>query len=431
MNEYIVHLSFRNPTFIISDIVATCQTYSVHVEFDKDSLKLGKQPPSAFIILKFHSDEDAILIASHCISIRTISKYLYSADDFPSIVEFCKGFEHHINDGTFAVRVETHNKRIKQEQSLPLINQLIPALRLTSKVDLKNPNTRIMLFIQYSEKEEETEPQKFFLGIKLADGIPDFPDQFTLKKRKFINKTSMEATVALHSAVQGLAQPGKIIYDPFCGSGSLLVACASLGANVFGSDLDFKSMTEQGYREEKTTSILSNFEQYKLTHKFIGLIQLDFLENKIRNPQLDAIVTDPPYGIREKAVAIGETQVSPLYPLLLRLYEFAAKNLRIGGRLVYWLPCGYDLDEENDLPKHPSLKLISNCQQYLTSRYCRHLLTYEKTCESDEKVQFSNFEASWLKVYELVYAPNEIKDRKLRKKHLKAMKKEASQKAKE
>ena len=32
-------------------------------------------------------------------------------------------------------------------------------------------------------------------------------------------------------------------------------------------------------------------------------------------------------------------------------------------------------------------------------------------------------EASWLKVDELVYAPNEIKDKKLRKKQLKDLKK--------
>ena len=263
------------------------------------------------------------------------------------------------------------------------------------------------------------------LGTKLCDGISDMPDQFTLKKRVFINKTSMEAGVAILSAVQALASKGKIIYDPFCGSGSLLIACASLGAYVFGSDLDFKAMTEQGYRKE-STSIYSNFEQYHLTKNFIGLMQLDFMQDKIRNPQLDAIVTDPPYGIREKIIA-GEQKLSPLYPLLLRLYEFSAKNLKVGGRLVYWLPCGYDLNEENDLPKHPALKLISNSQQYLTSRYCRHLLTYEKTCESDAKVEFSNMDASWLKVDELVYAPNEIKDKKLRKKQLKDMKKKVAE----
>ena len=151
MNDYIAYVPFRYPTFIISDIIATCQTYSVHMEFAEKSLKIGKQPPSAFIKIRFQNDEDAKLVASHCISIRSISKYICEGDDFSSIVDFCKTYEHQINEGTFGIKIETQNKKIKQEQSLPLINQLIPALRLTSKVDLKNPDTRIMLFIQYSE----------------------------------------------------------------------------------------------------------------------------------------------------------------------------------------------------------------------------------------------------------------------------------------
>ena len=428
MNEYVAHLSFRNPTFAIADIIGTAQTYSVAIELG-EKLQIGKDPETFFVKLKFPTDEDAALVASHCISIRSISRYWFSAKKFSDILEFCEKHEHNINDGTFAIRIETQNKKLKHEQSLEYINQLISALKITSKVDIKNAKTKLMLFIEFdSDVQKQEEPKFIYIGTKLCEGIPDFPDQFTLKKRKFINKTSMEAALAIHSAVQGLASKGKIIYDPFCGSGSLMVACASLGAYVFGSDLDFGAMTVQGYKEEKKTSVYSNFEQYNLKKNFLGLIQTDFLKDMIRNTQLDAIVTDPPYGIRERAVA--DSELSPLCPLLLHLYEFAAKHLKVGGRLVYWLPCGYDLDTDKDLPKHPALKLISNCQQHLTSRYCRHLITLEKTANINAKVEFSNYEASWLKVYQLVFAPNEVKDRKERKKNLKEKKRIERQKNK-
>jgi tRNA (guanine10-N2)-methyltransferase len=36
--------------------------------------------------------------------------------------------------------------------------------------------------------------------------------------------------------------PGKIIYDPFAGTGSLLYAVAHWGAYVFGSDIDGRQM---------------------------------------------------------------------------------------------------------------------------------------------------------------------------------------------
>jgi hypothetical protein len=44
----------------------------------------------------------------------------------------------------------------------------------------------------------------------------------------------------LHTVSQGLCKPGSLVYDPFVGTGSLIVACAHFGSYVIGSDLDWK-----------------------------------------------------------------------------------------------------------------------------------------------------------------------------------------------
>ena len=62
------------------------------------------------------------------------------------------------------------------------------------------------------------------------------------------------------------------------------------------------------------------------------------------------------------------------------LVEFSARCLRIGGRLVYCLPVMYDFTEE-DLPQHPQLRLITSCEQPLTSKYGRRFITMEKVEE--------------------------------------------------
>lgn len=48
----------------------------------------------------------------------------------------------------------------------------------------------------------------------------------------------MEAGVSLVMANMAKAGPGKIIYDPFVGTGSMLYTAAHFGAYVFGSDID-------------------------------------------------------------------------------------------------------------------------------------------------------------------------------------------------
>lgn len=85
----------------------------------------------------------------------------------------------------------------------------------------------------------------------------------------------------------------------------------------------------------------------------------------------DAIVCDPPYGIRAGARKAGsrksdvkvvptdirvkhipQTQPYAVEDVLVDLLDLAAQNLRLGGRLVFLLPCTYDF-EDNDLPSHP------------------------------------------------------------------------------
>ncbi len=41
-------------------------------------------------------------------------------------------------------------------------------------------------------------------------------------------------------ANQALIKPGSIVWDPFVGTGSIIVAAAHYGAHVYGSDIDYR-----------------------------------------------------------------------------------------------------------------------------------------------------------------------------------------------
>lgn len=436
LKRYCFYVSLRNPNFVVSDFIATAQSLNIHMEFEDKTMKIGVAPTNFFTVLLFNSDEDAIAFAQRSIVTKYVSRLYFDGEDFESILAFTDKFEHTINDGTFSISIDSYGRKIPKDLRLSYINRLIPSLRITSKVNLKNPDTELTLYVRLiPEAKSEITSERYFFGKKLCDGAFMLPDKYTLKERKFINKTSMESSVALLACNQGLCSKGKIMFDPFCGSGSLLIAGAALGAHVLGSDYDMKSMTQHGPEAKEDVSIPANFAQYNLTEKFIGILRLDFMSDNIRYdkmPPLDAIVTDPPYGIREK---IRTDAPTPLLPLLLRLYEVAAKVLKVGGRLVYWIPTGYDFDSEKELPKQKALRLISDSQQDLMSRYCRHLITLEKISGKEEdvnaKVEFVPGNQSFLMVRKLVFNDRSNPEGFLRKESRKVRRKLQKQAKKE
>ena len=60
------------------------------------------------------------------------------------------------------------------------------------------------------------------------------------------------------------------------------------------------------------------------------------------------------------------------------LLDLSAQLLRAGGRLVYFLPAAPEIYSEAEVPGHPALALVANCEQVLNARYSRRLITMRK-----------------------------------------------------
>lgn len=100
----------------------------------------------------------------------------------------------------------------------------------------------------------------------------------------------MDSELSLIMANQALCGPGKLVYDPFVGTGSFLMTCAHFGAMTLGSDIDGRQIRGKGQ-----AGVHSNSEQYGLKGRVLDTLVFDVCHapwRKFNGGLFDAIVTD-------------------------------------------------------------------------------------------------------------------------------------------
>lgn len=143
-----------------------------------------------------------------------------------------------------------------------------------------------------------------------------FYSRYSLKLRPYLGPTSTDHELALLMANQGQVSEGDFVYDPFVGTGSIATALQHFGAFVFGSDLDIRVVKGYGVGRKNYNKIegLEKIEKFDINTNFkhYGLPIPDFWVQDMNTPMLatnrplfDAIVCDPPYGVRARTHTVG------------------------------------------------------------------------------------------------------------------------------
>lgn len=82
-----------------------------------------------------------------------------------------------------------------------------------------------------------------YFGIELGRNhiaTAKFNYKYELRKRIYLGPTSTDNDLAFMMCNQALVQEGSLVFDPFVGTGSLLIPPASKKAHIFGSELDIR-----------------------------------------------------------------------------------------------------------------------------------------------------------------------------------------------
>ncbi|XP_014348366.1 tRNA (guanine(10)-N2)-methyltransferase homolog isoform X2 [Latimeria chalumnae] len=336
-------------------------------------------------------------------------------------------------DSTYKINVYTFNKTLKHQERIARIDAL-EFLPFQGKVNLKSPEHVFWLLEDYGNDPNSVpeEPYSVYFGRWIADGQRELIGSYSVKKRHFIGNTSMDACLSFIMANHGRVKANDLVFDPFVGTGGLLVSSAHFGAYVCGTDIDYNTVHGLGKASRKNQkwrgpdeNIRANLRQYNLENSYIDVLVSDASKTIWKKRSLfDAIITDPPYGIRESTRKTGshkeitkpaedyiESHVPAslayhLSDIFIDLLNLAAKCLLMGGRLVYWLPVYRPEYTEEIIPQHPCLKLISNCEQTLSSHTSRRLITMEKVKEFENNFQCERPLLGWKGERELLHSSN-------------------------
>ncbi|RNF00546.1 putative methyltransferase [Trypanosoma rangeli] len=352
------------------------------------------------------------------------------------------------------VRVETIGRRYTVEEKSALAARVGAALQLPCEASVpraaEQPPHRVAVVIEHAlENAPAGAPaswqpcgrvQCVFCGVPVAESARQrLLATYDLRRRPYIGTTSMPPELAFVAVHMAKVRRGAYVLDPFCGTGSILVAAAHYGAVTLGADADGRVMRSGSLRyrasrqqqqqqdavwrshtqealvragisaaEAAAPSMWTNFKLYGLTAP--DRVRLNFatwrsalrpcnVDDGAQRSMtghgaedrgfLDAIVTDPPYGIREPrkkaerppgALVAGADELAtyPVSSITLDLLLFAAEALVLGGRLVFWYPTTAQYTDD-ELPTHPSLRLVCDMPQRISLKVVRRLVVLEKT----------------------------------------------------
>ncbi|KAJ1919147.1 hypothetical protein H4219_002196 [Mycoemilia scoparia] len=427
--KFLIHFAQIHTDFRIAELESLARLNGINVDLHKGSPDLS----SPYLVVELQSIDEAKKLIERSILVKEICEYWAEGKTYEELFEKIKQNPERnmlYKKDSFKFNVDVFGGSNTEEEKLRKINNF-SFLPFKGPIDLKKPNQEFMVYENYGDVDSpggrSSEPKVIYFGRRIASSSRyEMIKKFTLKQRKYLGTTSMDAELSLVMANQALARPGTLMYDPFVGTGSMMLTCAEFGSYTMGSDIDGRQIRgTAGYRKG-INGIKANIDQYKLSHRILGNVVFDICQNPWRAMDLykdsgwiDLIVTDPPYGVRAGAKKLGRrngtvedysfkivdgvenhkrkdyyppTVAYEMEDVVVDLLEFAAKMLVVRGRLVYWIPTVTEEYQLDDIPIHPALELVANSEQPFGS-WSRRLITMEKIrewSEADSKVYNTN-----------------------------------------
>lgn len=410
MNRFLVYFANELIPFRWPEIDGIVSMYNLSIKWREKTVK-------PFAIVELASETDIRILCSRSMLIKSAHELWCEATTktklFQDLIDspLTRMPQFAGVDRSFKITVETFNRKITTVEKVMKIEEM-DFLPFEGPIDLKNPDNNFS-FIEHYPRQQNSDtygdlPDEYFFGRFICRSGKRYEvHKFNLRERKFISNTSMDPKLSTIMANIAQIRSGDVVLDPFVGSGSILVGAADMGAVVFGSDIDYKLLfglsrpsRPNVKKREADETLMGNLLQYSLSSQFGDIILTDASRPVFRESfKFDAIICDPPYGIREACERVGTDKKDYKVPdeLLARhfpskvrytlkdiirdLLNFGCRSLHVGSHLVFWIPIFKNNEGEiidaQDL-SHGCMRQVCACEQELTRNTSRVLICMQK-----------------------------------------------------
>ncbi|GFE55590.1 hypothetical protein BaOVIS_029940 [Babesia ovis] len=329
--------------------------------------RVNKNKQNVFFYANVPSVETAIAIFDRSILMRSVIDVWTEGQKYAEILREIQQNHRqrlvdHLIGKRWCAKFNCFNSKNDQMRHIAILQQMSEILDVAGKVDIKNPETKIAIIENYADGTSKSFKNIYFGHyIRERADVGHWWDRYSLSKRPILAPSTLDNMLAFIMTNLALVKKGSVILDPFVGSAGSLIAATHLGAVCFGSDIDMRvlrgwSMAHHNRNlppSDMAKDAYSNFRFYGLAVP--DLIRFDNRYTAWRRVKehadkgrewIDAIIADPPYGIRSSAKNRRLTQddtgdgiVDSLIETLLHMGEIM---LVPGGRLVFLLPAKND-----------------------------------------------------------------------------------------
>jgi tRNA (guanine10-N2)-methyltransferase len=335
-------------------------------------------------------------------------------------------------------KYETHviGSSHSPQQKLSVIDRFDSVLQLPGIVDLSSPEERIWLVeLPPNDIQSHNSAGLMLAGRELCRRQVKALPTLHLSRRLYTGPTTMASEMSLLMCSVAGVQPGSLVLDPLCGSCGILLAASYLGASPFGFDVDIRVLRGERSDLDCTTApsvnVFSNFEQLRLEQPYC-IARMDLhrpsLRNSIIDGLFDAVIADPPYGLRAGGRKSGKKKVQnrkenmktkhlecasddggaaqhrsfehlprtkpySLSECINDLLCLATRALNENGRLVYFLPGQPEVNAHELVPVSEHFTVRRVCEERLSLYKSRYLVIAQRRSHANSTEDCDSLES--------------------------------------
>lgn len=333
--QYLFELSLEHPEFPYTELSSVCERLGDVAERLSDWLS----------VVRTERDPGEMMEYAGCLAFTVRFSLLQGRyNSWESLREGVFALAEKEKGVSAAVRIASKAKSMKARR-LGAERELGSIVAEKCPIDLENPDNEFRVI--------ESEGS-YFLGSLIASVDRKRIDSRQAKNRTYFSPVSLSPRYARAFLNICGVSTGKLVLDPFCGTGGILIEAALLGATIAGSDID----------PEMVAGTRANLQQ-AIPGREWDLHTIDV--GQIRKlGMFDAVVTDPPYG---RSSFKNSEELSALYSRALRSI---LDVLVVGGMIGIVVP------DASLLPELPGLEKTMQLQNRVHGSLVRNYIVMKK-----------------------------------------------------